>query len=65
MHGQHPSPTSFCDGCGTPLPHLGKGHDGNRVVYASMPIDLGDVLAGESAVICHDCDSNIPDNYSI
>jgi hypothetical protein len=35
-----------------------------RIVYASLPIDMGSVNAGESAIVCPDCDSNIPDNYS-
>lgn len=65
LTGTRVQETSFCDCCGNPLPHLGRNiDDPPRIVYASMPIDMGSIYAGESAVICSECDSNIPDNYS-
>lgn len=49
---------TFCDNCG-----CGIGTTDLAVVYPSLPVDLASVNAGESAVICKDCDSNIETHY--
>jgi len=50
---------TFCDNCGCSL------IPGCVVVHTSLPVDLASVNAGESAVICNDCDSNIETHYPI
>ena len=49
----------FCDNCG-----CGIDSNNTAVVYSSVPADLASVKAGESAMICKDCDSELPTNYS-
>lgn len=50
---------TFCDNCG-----CGIGTTDLAVVYPSLPVDLASVNAGESAVICKDCDSELEANYT-
>lgn len=50
---------TFCDNCGCGI------SNGTAVVYPSLPVDLASVNAGESAVICKDCDSELETNYPI
>lgn len=50
---------TFCDNCGCGIA------TGTAVVHTSLPADLSSVNAGESAVICVDCDSDLQSNYLI
>ena len=49
---------TFCDNCGCGI------SNGNAVVHEALPTSLASVNAGESAVICTDCDSELESNYT-
>ena len=49
---------TFCDNCGCGIPN------GTAVVHEALPTPLPSVNAGESAVICTDCDSELEANYT-
>lgn len=49
---------TFCDNCGCGI------SNGNAVVHTAIPTSLASVNAGESAVICKDCDSELEANYT-
>lgn len=49
---------TFCDNCGCGI------SNGTAVVHPALPTSLSSVNAGESAVICKDCDSELEANYT-
>lgn len=49
---------TFCDNCGCGIAN------GTAVVHIAIPTSLASVNAGESAVICKDCDSELESNYT-
>ena len=49
---------TFCDNCG-----CGIGN-GCAVVHPALPTSLSSVSAGESAVLCVECDSELEANYT-
>lgn len=46
----------YCDHCGEPL---GEPDTGQVVYYASLPFNVTSALAGESAQLCVDCDTDL------
>ncbi len=50
---------TFCDNCG-----CGIGTTDLAVVHTALPTSLASVNAGESAVLCVECDSELEANYT-